>query len=170
MYFSGNLFTAYRSILEANVSDKWHKRVRSPLGSFLRSQKLLITENKGKSKFVAIIGNEACDVDSMVCALLWSYYLQTSLKDNSLIFIPVFNIRKQELRLRKEACFLFDQISLFFKKLLDLRSDTKGFSFNDLLIKDIKYSQIDTHLFAISSLPIDFQVLCVFFLNLKNNK
>lgn len=77
----------------------------------------------------------ACDLDSQVSALLWAYYMQTTSGDESNIFIPVLNIPAKELKLRKDAVHLYQQIdkslidSLFFidtiplEQLISLTTD-----------------------------------------------
>eukprot|EP01083_Nonionella_stella_P165276 549453_1 len=61
-----------------------------------------------------ILGNEACDIDSMVSSLLWSYHMQSQTKHSSVLYIPVFTIPKKELKLRKDALYLFQQIDKSF--------------------------------------------------------
>jgi len=63
-----------------------------------------------------ILGNEACDLDSQLSALLWAYYMQSQTTSPTSIFIPVFGIPAKELKLRKEAIHLYQATD---KSLLD---------------------------------------------------
>ena len=63
-----------------------------------------------------VLGNEACDLDSQISALLWSYYKQSQTKNHKKLYIPVLNIPEKELILRKDAVDLYQQID---KSLMD---------------------------------------------------
>lgn len=52
-----------------------------------------------------VIGNEAADLDSMICSLFLAYYLSRNSKDSKVI--PVINIPKEDLVLRTETTWLF---------------------------------------------------------------
>uniref|UniRef100_A0A3Q3WDY4 DHHA2 domain-containing protein n=1 Tax=Mola mola TaxID=94237 RepID=A0A3Q3WDY4_MOLML len=70
--------------------------------------------------FHVVLGNEACDVDSMVCSLTYAYFL------SKMLVLPLLNIRQSDLVLRSDNVFLLRQISLspdllLFRDQLDLR-------------------------------------------------
>ncbi|XP_068426004.1 exopolyphosphatase PRUNE1 isoform X2 [Clinocottus analis] len=70
-----------------------------------------------------VLGNEACDLDSMVCALTYAYFLS---KTEPLV-VPLLNIRQVELPLRSDNVFLLQRVSLspdllLFRDQLDLRA------------------------------------------------
>ncbi|XP_059836300.1 exopolyphosphatase PRUNE1 isoform X1 [Hypanus sabinus] len=74
-----------------------------------------------------VMGNEACDLDSMVSAIAFAYFLtKTSLKPKTVI-VPILNIPRSEFPLRGECTFLLreGQISeelLTFRDEIDLHS------------------------------------------------
>ncbi|KAG7218822.1 hypothetical protein INR49_019690 [Caranx melampygus] len=77
-------------------------------------------------QFHVVLGNEACDVDSMVSALAYAYFLsKTELSDT--LTLPLLNIRQSELLLRSDNLFLLRQTGLspqllLFRDQLDLRA------------------------------------------------
>ncbi|XP_059195945.1 exopolyphosphatase PRUNE1 [Centropristis striata] len=71
-----------------------------------------------------VLGNEACDVDSMVCALTYAYFLS---KTGESLVLPLMNIRQAELPLRSDNVFLLQQLDLnqdllLFRDQLDLKT------------------------------------------------
>ena len=56
-------------------------------------------------------------MDSIVSALVWSYYKQSQTdKDSKMLYIPILTIPKKEFKLRKDALYLFEQID---KSIID---------------------------------------------------
>ncbi|KAM6910540.1 exopolyphosphatase PRUNE1 [Xenentodon cancila] len=72
-----------------------------------------------------VLGNEACDLDSMVSALAFAYFLsKTTHKD--MLVLPMLNIRRSDLVLRSDNINLLQQTGLspdllLFRDQLDLR-------------------------------------------------
>ncbi|XP_062254327.1 exopolyphosphatase PRUNE1 [Platichthys flesus] len=82
------------------------------------------TEQPGPG-FHVVLGNEACDVDSVVSALAYAYFLSKTLP-SEMLALPVMNIRQSELLLRSDVVFLLRQTGLspdvlMFRDQLDLR-------------------------------------------------
>lgn len=76
--------------------------------------------------FHVVLGNEACDVDSMVCALTYAYFLSKTAQ-GEMLALPLLNIRQSELLLRSDNVFLLRQVALspdllLFRDQLDLRA------------------------------------------------
>ncbi|KAM4580682.1 exopolyphosphatase PRUNE1 isoform 2-T2 [Odontesthes bonariensis] len=76
--------------------------------------------------FHVVLGNEACDVDSMVSALAFAYFLSKTAHGQALA-VPLLNIRQSELVLRSDNLFLLRQTGLspdllLFRDQLDLRA------------------------------------------------
>ncbi|KAM3873562.1 exopolyphosphatase PRUNE1 [Diretmus argenteus] len=76
--------------------------------------------------FHVVLGNEACDLDSMVCALAYAYFLSKTLQSETVV-LPVLNVRQSELVLRSDNIFLLRQTGLcpellLFRDQLDLRA------------------------------------------------
>uniref|UniRef100_UPI0037E846D6 exopolyphosphatase PRUNE1 isoform X2 n=1 Tax=Semicossyphus pulcher TaxID=241346 RepID=UPI0037E846D6 len=77
------------------------------------------------SEFHVVLGNESCDVDSMVCALAYAYFLSKTVHSETLT-LPLMNIRQSEFPLRSDNDFLLRQLSLpadllLFRDQLDLK-------------------------------------------------
>ncbi|XP_052586142.1 exopolyphosphatase PRUNE1 isoform X1 [Peromyscus californicus insignis] len=71
-----------------------------------------------------VLGNEACDLDSMVSALALAFYL-TKTAEAGEIFIPVLNINRSELPLRGDNVFFLQKVqipeaALIFRDEIDL--------------------------------------------------
>nr|XP_040020376.1 exopolyphosphatase PRUNE1 isoform X2 [Gasterosteus aculeatus aculeatus] len=82
------------------------------------------------SGFHVVLGNEACDVDSMVCALTYAYFLSKTGCSETLV-VPMLNIRQSELPLRSDSVYLLRQVALdpellLFRDQLDLRDLHRG--------------------------------------------
>ncbi|XP_075994984.1 exopolyphosphatase PRUNE1 [Genypterus blacodes] len=72
-----------------------------------------------------VLGNEACDLDSMVSSLAYAYFLSKTLPSEPLV-LPVLNICGSDLALRPDNLFLLRQTGLspdvlLFRDQLDLR-------------------------------------------------
>ncbi|XP_076963456.1 exopolyphosphatase PRUNE1-like isoform X1 [Callospermophilus lateralis] len=73
-----------------------------------------------------VLGNEACDLDSMVSALALAFYL-TKTNEAEEVFIPVLNIKCSELPLRGDNVFFLQKIQipetiLIFRDEIDLHA------------------------------------------------
>ncbi|XP_058502782.1 exopolyphosphatase PRUNE1 [Solea solea] len=80
----------------------------------------------GSERYHVVLGNEACDVDSMVSAMAYAYFLSKTLCSDVLA-LPLMNIRSHELALRSDNIFLLHQSGvshdlLTFRDQLDLRA------------------------------------------------
>ncbi|MCL2480445.1 MAG: DHH family phosphoesterase [Spirochaetaceae bacterium] len=60
-----------------------------------------------KSIIHVVIGNEAADIDSIASSIVYAFFKEACNTKKEEIFIPVINILEQDLRLRKEAIYLF---------------------------------------------------------------
>uniref|UniRef100_A0A8C3ASJ9 Prune exopolyphosphatase n=1 Tax=Cyclopterus lumpus TaxID=8103 RepID=A0A8C3ASJ9_CYCLU len=79
----------------------------------------VVNPDQAGSGLHVVLGNEACDLDSMVCALTYAYFLSKAL------VIPLLNIRQSELLLRSDCVYLLRQVCLspdllLFRDQLDL--------------------------------------------------
>uniref|UniRef100_A0A8C0WKL0 Exopolyphosphatase PRUNE1 n=1 Tax=Castor canadensis TaxID=51338 RepID=A0A8C0WKL0_CASCN len=73
-----------------------------------------------------VLGNEACDLDSMVSALILAFYL-TKTAEAEEVFIPVLNIKRSELPLRGDNIFFLQKVHipetvLIFRDEIDLHA------------------------------------------------
>ncbi|XP_044305077.1 exopolyphosphatase PRUNE1 isoform X2 [Varanus komodoensis] len=56
-----------------------------------------------------VLGNEACDLDSMVSAMAFAYFLAATCPESKAAFIPVLNIPRLDFPLRTESTFFLKQ-------------------------------------------------------------
>ncbi|ROJ29326.1 Exopolyphosphatase PRUNE1 [Anabarilius grahami] len=95
--------------------------------AYLRSCRDVIKAcSKNSPGLHVVMGNEACDVDSMVSALTFAYFLSKSL-DRKRVPVPVLNIPRAEFPLRSDSTFLLretglSQDYLLFRDEVDLHS------------------------------------------------
>uniref|UniRef100_A0A452STP5 Prune exopolyphosphatase 1 n=1 Tax=Ursus americanus TaxID=9643 RepID=A0A452STP5_URSAM len=73
-----------------------------------------------------VLGNEACDLDSMVSALALAFYLAKTTEAEE-VFVPVLNINRSELPLRGDNVFFLQKINipeslLIFRDEIDLHA------------------------------------------------
>ena len=87
-------------------------------------QALLRARARAQSEKVRVVmGNEAADLDSMVSAVMFAWYLGE--RDDALASLPLIPIPHEDFRLRTEALYLFDaaglpESELVFAEDLDL--------------------------------------------------
>ncbi|XP_015258863.1 PREDICTED: protein prune homolog [Cyprinodon variegatus] len=95
---------------------------------FLRACRRTLQEDVGPAGpgVHVVLGNEACDVDSMVSALAFAYFLFRTAGGDPPV-LPLLNIRQSELVLRSDNLFLLRRTGLspdllLFRDQLDLRA------------------------------------------------
>lgn len=89
-------------------------------------QAVQVNRDQAGSGFHVVLGNEACDVDSMVCALTYAYFLSKTVQ-SEMLAVPLLNIRQSDLVLRSDNVFLLRQVGLspdllLFRDQIDLRA------------------------------------------------
>ncbi|XP_061180550.1 uncharacterized protein LOC133189157 isoform X2 [Saccostrea echinata] len=93
---------------------------------FLReTRKYLDKETYKDSKIHVVIGNEACDLDSAVSALTYSYFLHKASSSSQPLCLPVLNTQKSKFHLKTDTKFLLSHTGinpdyLTFRDDLDL--------------------------------------------------
>lgn len=102
------------------------------------------------SGFHVVLGNEACDVDSMVCSLAYAYFLSKTLQSEMLV-LPLLNVRQSELVLRSDVVFLLGQIGLppellLFRDQLNLRALQRAGRLRLTLVDHNVLPSSDSHL------------------------
>uniref|UniRef100_A0A8C8RQ23 Exopolyphosphatase PRUNE1 n=1 Tax=Pelusios castaneus TaxID=367368 RepID=A0A8C8RQ23_9SAUR len=94
--------------------------------SFVRGRRAALQERVQHSQEVhVVLGNEACDLDSTVSALVLAYYLAKTSLESKAAIVPVLNIPRSEFPLRTESVvFLQEQripdSCLIFRDEIDL--------------------------------------------------
>ncbi|KAJ7307223.1 hypothetical protein JRQ81_009216 [Phrynocephalus forsythii] len=76
-------------------------------------------------KVHVVLGNEACDLDSMVSALALAYFFAKTSQEAKAAFVPILNIPRQDFPLRTESTYLLKEqqipeSSLVFRDEIDL--------------------------------------------------
>lgn len=68
-----------------------------------------------------VIGNQSCDLDSAVCAIVYAFHHYNDYKennddfdddDNHLAVIPILNIKENEFRLKTEVIYFFKKYNI----------------------------------------------------------
>ncbi|XP_058016212.1 exopolyphosphatase PRUNE1 isoform X2 [Ahaetulla prasina] len=78
--------------------------------SFLAGCRAALQDHVQSKRAVhVVLGNEACDLDSMVSALVLAYFLAKTSPDSKAAFVPVLNIPRADFPLRTESTFLLLQ-------------------------------------------------------------
>lgn len=75
-----------------------------------------------------VLGNEACDLDSVASAIGYAYYLQ----DQGL-YVPVFNCTKGDFLHKKEICYLLEKQRIDFNSL-QFKEQLHGISIPVILV------------------------------------
>ncbi|KAJ0066698.1 hypothetical protein NL108_018662 [Boleophthalmus pectinirostris] len=91
---------------------------------FLRSRGAALS-GSGSGPVHVVLGNEACDMDSMVCALVYAYFLHKT-GAGAMLVVPLMNIPAQDLVLRSDSVALLSKSGLspdllLFRDQVDLR-------------------------------------------------
>ncbi|KAM4629984.1 exopolyphosphatase PRUNE1-like [Polymixia lowei] len=95
--------------------------------AFLQSSSTAVKAcSQGNTPFHVVLGNESCDLDSVMSSLALAYFLsRTASVPGSSVVVPVLNILQSEFRLRSDIIFLLKEAgistqSLLFRDQLDL--------------------------------------------------
>eukprot|EP01060_Flectonema_neradi_P039095 TRINITY_DN847_c2_g1_i1.p1 TRINITY_DN847_c2_g1~~TRINITY_DN847_c2_g1_i1.p1 ORF type:complete len:361 (+),score=63.95 TRINITY_DN847_c2_g1_i1:53-1135(+) len=75
-----------------------------------------ILESGWSSDKTIVIGNESCDMDSVVSSLVQAVILQTDNPDS--LIVPVLNVEREDLPLRTEAFFALKEFGVDVDKLI----------------------------------------------------
>lgn len=106
--------------------------------SFLRNLKNTPISSVGKkSRLDIVCGNESADLDSVVSVLTYSYF--SHLNDPTSNIIPVVNISKDDLKLRRDVCYVLESSSisddlLYYKEDLRYWKEVLGYEINATLV------------------------------------
>ncbi|CAH8476102.1 unnamed protein product [Schistosoma rodhaini] len=113
------------------------------MDSFLRHSAEAL-RSSCKSKWILVVGNEACDLDSTACALAYGYYKQTKL-GNEFIVIPVCSINREDMVLRTEVTFWLTQCGLKWDDLIYL-DDVFNETYSKVNENELSLVLVDHHL------------------------
>lgn len=85
---------------------------------FLDETKSSLHHLDKESKVHIVLGNEACDLDSAVAALVYSFYLYKGNIHPGKLILPVLNVRSNDLRLRNEIVHFFKETNVLLSSLI----------------------------------------------------
>ncbi|XP_035219220.1 exopolyphosphatase PRUNE1-like isoform X2 [Stegodyphus dumicola] len=85
-----------------------------------------------------VLGNEACDLDSAVSAIVFAYFL-SKIQNSSDVIVPVLNVKRKDVHLRTEVVFFLEETSipisdLIFIDEIDLKVLSKNEKLNLVLV------------------------------------
>ncbi|XP_041429598.1 exopolyphosphatase PRUNE1 [Xenopus laevis] len=94
---------------------------------FLQGCQAAVQNKPEALDFHVVLGNEACDLDSMVSAMALAYYLTKTSSSKNLVYIPVLNIQREDFPLRTESTYFLKQNGipkehLTFRDEIDLQT------------------------------------------------
>ncbi|XP_057652242.1 exopolyphosphatase PRUNE1-like [Diorhabda carinulata] len=128
--------------------------------SYLQFVKTCLEDNFARFKSIHIVlGNESCDIDSSISAIILGYFLHfqkpSKIPTNSLI-IPVQNVCKESFPFRTDTCYLYKEIGL----PLDLLVYKDQLSFETLMkTKNVTTSLVDHHVLTESQKILESTVI-----------
>ncbi|XP_070393288.1 protein prune homolog 2-like isoform X2 [Dermacentor albipictus] len=70
------------------------------------------------TKVHVVLGNEACDLDSAVSAIVTAYLLHELQPVATLLVVPVLNIARKDVTLRTEITYFFEQVDISLDTLV----------------------------------------------------
>ncbi|XP_066138266.1 exopolyphosphatase PRUNE1 [Euwallacea fornicatus] len=90
-----------------------------------------------------ILGNESCDLDSTISALVLGYFIQKTHPNEAVI--PLLNVTKEDLMLRTENCYVLENAGISLSHLT-FRNEV---SFENIVGKYlVKVSLVDHHILS----------------------
>jgi inorganic pyrophosphatase/exopolyphosphatase len=82
------------------------------VGSFLKNA-LFVYKSASSSKVSVVLGNQSCDLDSIVSAIATSYFMsQQSNEKSSAAYVPMLNSTKSIVASKKECMYLLEHLSV----------------------------------------------------------
>lgn len=99
--------------------------------TFLQSAKLHLTQLRKGARCHVILGNEACDMDSVVSTLVYAYFVHKANRRPNTVIVPVLNIPLREYHLRCDVNRFLEEIKinpefLIFRDNIDLKLLSDG--------------------------------------------
>nr|XP_053653270.1 exopolyphosphatase PRUNE1-like isoform X1 [Cherax quadricarinatus] len=105
-----------------------------------------------------VLGNEACDLDSAVSALVYAFLLYSLRKDSTEVVLPVLNIPRRDYPLKTEVVFWLEKHNilpemLFFRDEVDLQHQRET--------GELQLTLVDHHQLAPSDSFLDASVVFI---------
>ena len=64
------------------------------MDQYLTSIREKVKDIKDKTSVTFVIGNESCDLDSAVSAIVYAYFLNTKKESDDRLVVPILNVAK----------------------------------------------------------------------------
>ncbi|KAM6472874.1 protein prune homolog 2 isoform 3-T3 [Liasis olivaceus] len=78
---------------------------------FLQRTKTKLSRNKHLDKVHVVLGKKSCDLDSLISALAYAYYLEKVSPPN-IVCLPVLNISRREICYHTETRFILEELNI----------------------------------------------------------
>ncbi|XP_039217194.1 protein prune homolog 2 isoform X2 [Crotalus tigris] len=78
---------------------------------FLQRTKTKLSRNKHLDKVHVVLGKKSCDLDSLISALAYAYYLEKVSPPN-IVCLPVLNITRREICYHPETRFILEELNI----------------------------------------------------------
>lgn len=99
-------------------------QIQNPISDFLHTSRIQYEEVLVDSQNSAIIhfvmGNESADLDSIISSISYAYLLSQENSNQTELYIPLINIHREEIVLRKDILYLFQLFDISVEDLLFL--------------------------------------------------
>lgn len=87
-------------------------------------QNIINSDRLPFDKIHFVLGNESADMDSVVSSIVYAFLLhQENLSNPEQLYIPLLNIRREEIALRRDILHLFNLLQISLEDLLFLDDD-----------------------------------------------
>lgn len=98
---------------------------------FLQECRPNLRNANDSSKIQIVLGNEACDLDSAVSALVTAFFL-SKIQNATDVIVPVLNVKRKSLPLRTEVIYFLEETSIPLDSLICIDEiDLKALSKNE---------------------------------------
>ena len=100
-------------------------QIQNPISEFLHTSKTqyeeVLNDSKNSEIIHFVIGNESADLDSIISSISYAYLLyQENTSNRAELYIPLMNIHREEITLRKDILYLFQLFDISIDDLLFL--------------------------------------------------
>ncbi|XP_042908214.2 exopolyphosphatase PRUNE1 isoform X1 [Parasteatoda tepidariorum] len=104
-----------RKVISFNFKTCCNKSISIAMENYLKKQKEKLKDEKGV--FKVVMGNESCDLDSVVSSLVFAYFLYKVNKTTEFI-VPVLNVCGKDLLLRTEVVYFLKKTNIDLEHLM----------------------------------------------------
>lgn len=88
------------------------------MNAFIDELKINLKTISKNKKLTMVLGNESCDLDSAVCSIVLAYFQNVCSSNKSEVYLPVFNIPREELPLKTEVTYMLKKYGVKDENLI----------------------------------------------------